>query len=184
MRHGARLLLLRHAKSDAPYGPISDAQRPLSAKGRKGADLVADYLITAGFDPDLVLCSSALRTRQTVEQIARALPASIPVLIEDRLYLAEPNDLLARLREIDEGVPTVLMVGHNPGIQALAVGLLAPAERHRIPTFPASALAVLDLTVPRWAELGAATARLVDYVTPRSLSDRGNLTDRGGSGSG
>ncbi|SQD96197.1 MULTISPECIES: histidine phosphatase family protein [unclassified Parafrankia] len=170
MRPTSRLLLLRHAKSDWTSDPeVRDQDRPLSPKGRRGIALVADYLAASGLEPDLVLCSSAVRTRETVEHLADALPGDVPVLVEDRLYLAEANDLLARLREIDDGVPTVLLVGHNPGIHTLAVGLLAPSERHRVPTFPTAALAVHGPSVPRWAELGPATTRLLDFVTPRSL---------------
>lgn len=167
-----RLLLLRHAKADPPadFG-MPDEDRPLSPKGRAGVALVARHLVAARLEPDLVLCSSAARTRETVAQLANALPSSVPVLVEDQLYLAEAGDLLARLRQVDDGVPSVLLVGHNPGLHTLAAALLSPAERHRIPTFPTAALSVHDLAVPRWSELGPASSRLVDFVTPRSLRE-------------
>ncbi|MCM3885998.1 histidine phosphatase family protein [Frankia sp. R82] len=166
-----RLLLLRHAKSDWAEGETPDIERPLSASGRKACALVADHLREHALTPDLVLCSAALRTRQTVEEIAGALPAGVPVVLEDRLYLAEAQTLLDRLRDVDDGVPTVLLVGHNPGIHTLAVALLAEADRPRIPTFPTAALAVEDLIVPRWAELGQAVTRLAAFVTPRELRE-------------
>lgn len=172
MRRTPRLLLLRHAKSDLPTDPsMRDHDRPLAPKGRAGIALVANHLLAAGLEPDLVLCSSAERTRETVARIAHALPSGVPVLVEDQLYLAEANELLARLRQVDDGVPSVLVVGHNPGLHALAVGLLRPTERHRVPTFPTSALSVHDLAVPRWSELGPSGTRLVDFVTPRSLRE-------------
>lgn len=170
MRPPRRLLLLRHAKSDWTDDQTPDAERPLSRRGRQGCALLADYLHAGDLAPDLVLCSSALRTRQTVEGIAGALPTNVPVLTEDRLYLADVSDLLERLRELDDGVPTVLLVGHNPSIHALAVGLLRSSERHQVPTFPTAAFAAEELLVGRWAELGPSTTRLVSYVTPRSLS--------------
>jgi phosphohistidine phosphatase len=169
VRPTRRLLLLRHAKAEATVGPQPDADRALSAQGRRGCRLLADYLAAQRLAPDLILCSSSRRTRQTVELIAGALPPAVPVLTEDRLYLAPPEDLLARLRDIDDGVPTVMLVGHNPGIHRLAVGLLAGPSRPRIPTFPTAALAVEDLLVGRWAELGSGAARLVSFVTPREL---------------
>lgn len=166
-----RLMLLRHAKSDWADGATPDAERPLSATGRRGCALVARHLTRSGLAPDLILCSAALRTRQTVEGIAAALPASVPVLVEDRLYLAEAQDLLDRLREVDDGAPSVMLVGHNPGIHTLAVALLGPAERTRIATFPTAALAVQDLAVSRWAELGQDTTRLASFTTPRQLRE-------------
>ncbi|WP_239311346.1 MULTISPECIES: histidine phosphatase family protein [unclassified Frankia] len=169
MRPPRRLLLLRHGKSDWADGSTPDADRPLSPRGRAACGLIAEHLCAERLIPDLVLCSSARRTRQTVEHIAGALPPDVPVLAEDRLYLADAADLLDRLRELDDGVPTVLLVGHNPGIQALAAGLLPAGERSRIPAFPTAALAVEDLAVGRWTELGPSTTRLVSFVTPRSL---------------
>ncbi len=166
-----RLMLLRHAKSDWAEAGTQDQDRPLSESGRRACELVARHLAEQEAAPDLILCSSALRTRQTVAGLAHALPASVPVLVEDRLYLAEPRELLERLREIDDGVPSVLLVAHNPGIHALAVGLLPPADQARIPTFPTAALAVEDLAVSRWAELGQQTTRLVSYVTARQLRE-------------
>ncbi len=94
------------------------------------------------------------------------------MLVEDRLYLAEAQALLERLHEVDDGVPSVLLVGHNPGIHTLAVALLASGERLRIPTFPTAAFAVEDLAVSQWAELGQDSTRLVSFVTPRALRER------------
>jgi phosphohistidine phosphatase len=165
---GRRLMLLRHAKSDWADAGTPDAARPLSRDGRAACALVARHFSAEGLAPDLILCSSALRTRQTVRRIAAALPPNVPVLTEDRLYLASADQLLVRLREIDDGVPNVLLVGHNPGIHALAAGLLPPADRLRIPTFPTAALAVLELGSRRWAELGPAGTRFGSFVTPKA----------------
>ncbi|CAO5150610.1 phosphohistidine phosphatase [Frankia sp. AiPs1] len=169
-----KLLLLRHAKSDWADGETPDIERPLSASGRRACALVARHLAQGGLAPDLILCSAALRTRQTVEGIADALPAGVPVLVEDRLYLAEAQALLDRLRDVDDGVPTVLLVGHNPGIHTLAVALLLPEDRPRIPTYPTAALAVQDLAVTRWTDLGQGTTRLTSFVTPRALRAPGD----------
>lgn len=169
MSGGRRLMLLRHAKSDWADAQTPDARRPLSRDGRDACVLVAEHFAAERLAPDLILCSSALRTRQTVQRIAAALPPDVPVLTEDRLYLAGPDELLGRLREVDDGVPNLLLVGHNPGIHALAVGLLAQADRARIPTFPTAALAVLELGTRRWAELGPASTRFGSFVTPRGL---------------
>jgi phosphohistidine phosphatase len=168
--NGSRqLLLLRHAKSDWADAATPDAGRPLSREGRAACGLLANHLARTRLAPDLILCSSALRTRQTVERIGPGLPRDIPVLTEDRLYLATAEDLLSRLRDLDDGLPSVLLVGHNPGIHELAVELLPPPDRHLMPTFPTAALAVLDLRVRRWAELGPGATHLGAFTTPRAL---------------
>jgi phosphohistidine phosphatase len=164
-----RLYLLRHAKAE-PTAPGGDFDRPLAHKGIAGCALISEFIRASQIAPDLVLCSSARRTRQTVETIGAALPAEVPVLTEDRLYLASAGGLLDRLREVDDGVPSVLLVGHNPSIHELAVGLLHSGEQPSLPTFPTAGLAVEELTVPRWVELGPHTARLISFVTPRGLA--------------
>jgi phosphohistidine phosphatase len=168
-RPARRLMLLRHAKSDWPAG-VDDKDRPLAPRGRRACVQLGEALVAGGLRPDLVLCSSALRTRQTVERLAAALPPDVPVVVEDRLYLAAPGDLLERLHDLDDGVPSVLLVGHNPGVHALARLLLPRAERDCLPTFPTAALAVQDAAVARWADLGPGTTRLVSFTTPRSLA--------------
>jgi phosphohistidine phosphatase len=165
-----RLYLLRHAKAE-PVAPGGDIDRPLSRRGIASCGLIAEFIRDSDIAPDLVLCSSARRTRQTVEAIGAALPAEVPVLTEDRLYLASAPDLLDRLREIDDGVPSVLLVGHNPSIHELAVGLLHNGEQAALPSFPTAGFAVHELTAVRWVELGAHTTRLLAFVTPRGLAD-------------
>lgn len=170
MTEPRRLHLLRHAKAQ-PCAPGGDAERALSENGLAGAALIGEFIRGQAIAPDLVLCSSARRARQTVEAIAPALPATVPVVTEDRLYLASANALLERLREVDDGVPSILLVGHNPGLHELAAGLLHNGERAALPSFPTAALAVEELTVGRWVELGAHTTTLVTFVTPGLLSD-------------
>jgi phosphohistidine phosphatase len=162
-------MLLRHAKAAVLDAETTDAERPLSRDGRESCRLLGEHVGEQRLAPDLILCSSAVRTRQTVQWIAPALPPDVPVLTEDRLYLAGPDELLGRLREVDDGVPSILLVGHNPGLHHLAVALLPPHDRARIPTFPTAALAVLDLGNRRWAELGPATTRFASFVTPHTL---------------
>jgi phosphohistidine phosphatase len=160
-----RVFLLRHAKSEHAGADTPDADRPLARSGRRACAAVADHLRSSGLAPDLVLCSSARRTRQTVAAIASALPSAVPVVTEDRLYLAEPAELLTRLRELDDGLPSVLLVGHNPGLHLLALALIDPRDRAQVVTFPTAAFAVLETRVHRWAELGPATARLASFTT-------------------
>jgi phosphohistidine phosphatase len=163
------LCLLRHAKSSWADEELPDLERPLTGRGRKAAGRIAGYLAEHRVEPDLVLCSPALRTRQTLELVRPALPDSAEVAIEDGLYGAPAQDLLARLQRLPGSVETVLLIGHNPGIQELAARLAPPGERRRLDHFPTAALALLALPAGDWSDLDHRPARLVAVVIPREL---------------
>ena len=160
------LHLLRHAKSSWDEPGLPDHERPLAPRGRKAAKKLARYLHDQEIRPDLVLCSSARRTRETLERIRSSLGEPV-VEIEDALYGAGSDDLLARLRRVPEGVGSALLIGHNPGLQDLGL-VLAPSEPPLAATFPTGALASFALAGP-WAQLGEAQAELTAYVVPREL---------------
>ena len=160
------LHLLRHAKSSWDEPGLPDHERPLAPRGRKAAKKLARYLRDQEVRPDLVLCSSARRTRETLERTRSSLGEPV-VEIEDGLYGAGSDDLLARLRGVPEGVGSALLIGHNPGLQDLALAL-APSEPPLTARFPTGALASFALAGP-WAQLGEAQAELTAYVVPREL---------------
>src|SRR5262245_53225155 len=112
------LVLLRHAKSSWADPDLPDHDRPLNGRGRDAAALVGRHLRQEGPHPDLVLCSSAVRTRQTLEGLE--LPGRVEVVIEDRLYGASAESLLSRIRQVPPGDGTVLVIAHNPGVEDLA----------------------------------------------------------------
>jgi len=118
-----------------------------------------------------VLCSSATRARETLALIASALGPHSKLLIEDGLYAASAEELLDRLRRVPEPAESVMVIGHNPGLQDLALTLAANgAKRSRaMEDFPTGALATLQIDVARWRDLGPGDAELVDYVVPREL---------------
>jgi phosphohistidine phosphatase len=164
-----RLMLLRHAKSDWGDASLSDHDRPLAKRGRAAADRMGGHLRAEGPRPDLVLCSSARRTRETCERLALA---DVQTDFEDSLYGASDDELLARLRRLREDTGVVLLVGHNPGVQDLAIALSGPdlgeqAARMR-EKFPTGALAVFDLE-GGWADLAPGGTRLTTFVVPREL---------------
>jgi phosphohistidine phosphatase len=164
-----RLLLLRHAKSDWGDASLADHDRPLAKRGRTAADRMGAHLRAGGPRPDLVLCSSARRTRETCERLGLA---DVATEVEDALYGASDDELLARLRTVPEPTGTVLLVGHNPGVQDLAVALAGPdlgeqAARPR-EKFPTGALAVFDVD-GAWRDLAPGRARLSAFVAPREL---------------
>ena len=162
------LSLLRHAKTKPGSVLLADFDRPLEPQGR--AALAAMSAVLAEAPPDLVLCSGALRTRQTWEEIvpglARARGGSRPeVAIEQGLYQATAQDLLDRLRMVPDDVFHVMMIGHNPGIHDVAVALLQPSQRDGLAAgFPTAALA--RLTVPSWSALALAAGDLQRWASP------------------
>ncbi|MGE5269730.1 MAG: SixA phosphatase family protein [Thiohalocapsa sp.] len=166
-----RLHLLRHAKSDRDQ-PVEDKERRLSRRGREAARRVGESLPARVGPIDLVLCSSATRTRETAELVLAPYPAPPPVRYEDALYLASAAGLLRRLRQLDEAAGVVLVIGHNPGLHELAVALAAPHSAHyraladgKFPTAARASFAIERA----WAELDRGRHALIDYVTAKSL---------------
>lgn len=161
-----RLYLLRHAKSSWDEPGLDDRDRPLAPRGRKACRKLARHIRHEGIRPELVLCSSARRARETLELIGDALgdPA---VEVEDELYAADSERMLRRLRTLPEGAASVLLIGHNPGLQDLAAGLASGSTR-LAEAFPTGALASLAFDRP-WFDLGQGAAELVAYVVPREL---------------
>lgn len=157
------LILLRHAKSDWPDG-VPDPERPLAKRGRHDAPAMGRWLRDHGYRPDVVLCSTARRTRQTWDLVAPELGGSPSVTFEPRAYAASAATLLYLVRELPDGCRAALLIGHNPGIEELAASLDSGALAIR---FPTAAVAVFGFTGD-WPDLDAVRlgARLVDFATP------------------
>jgi phosphohistidine phosphatase len=167
-----RLWLLRHAKSSWDEPDLPDRLRPLAHRGVRAAKTMARHLRAAAVAPDLVLCSPARRAVQTWEGVAPGVPPDTAVEIDEVIYNAEGDGLLGRLRHVPSGIGSVLVVGHNPGLEDLAVDLVGsgdPALRERLVTkFPTGALATLE--VPgEWHDLAWGAASLLAFVVPREL---------------
>ncbi|CAN5275540.1 histidine phosphatase family protein [soil metagenome] len=164
------LYLLRHAKSSHAGGE-ADHDRPLAERGRRAAPLIAEHMRRQKIAPALVLCSSARRTRETLDLLAPALGDDTVRRFEDGLYQADAAALLERLRQVPHDVPTVMLVGHNPAVQEMALTLAgggADVERLR-EKFPTAALATLAFDGAAWHELAPGDAELTGYVTPADL---------------
>jgi phosphohistidine phosphatase len=165
-----RLYLMRHAKSSWKKDSLHDRERPLSGRGRRAAKRMAEHLRAEGIEPDLVLCSSAARTRETLDYLRPELRDAV-LEIEDGLYGASASDLLDRLRGLPEELGSAMLIGHNPGLERLALDLAGEGELLPDLTrkFPTAALAVLDLPADEWGALSHGSGRLVAYVRPRDL---------------
>jgi phosphohistidine phosphatase len=164
--------VLRHAKSSWDDPDLPDRLRPLTRRGRKAVTALARHMRASGIAPDLVLCSPAVRAVQTWEGVASGLPAGTEVEVDDELYAASAGDLLGRLRRLAADVDSVLVIGHNPGLEDLTLGLVGhgdPALRRRLEAkFPTGALATLDAP-GAWHDLRWGSSTLVAYVLPREL---------------
>ena len=169
-----RLWLLRHAKSSWDQPSLPDPDRPLAPRGRRAAEVLAAHLAAADVRPTVVLCSSSLRTRETLAAILPALGDALEIRIERALYGAGAAQLLDRLRQVSNRASSAMLIAHNPGIQDLALALAAggPALAGLREKFPTGALAGLELDVERWPDLDHGTATATTVVTPRSLESR------------
>jgi phosphohistidine phosphatase len=161
------LLLLRHAKSDYPAG-VADHARPLAARGQREAGLAGDWLRAHTPAVDAVLCSTATRTRETLARTRFEAPVSYV----DRLYDATPGAVIDEINGVDPDVETLLVIGHEPTLSSVALGLATPdgsnktAAEHISTKFPTSAIAVLRTAQP-WDQLTLSSAALVTFHVPR-----------------
>ncbi|MBK5565111.1 histidine phosphatase family protein [Ensifer sp. SSB1] len=167
-----RLLLLRHAKSAWPDG-VTDINRPLGERGRKAAPLTGMYMAGHKLVPDLALVSTAKRAQETWQLVAATLPSEVAVENTRAIYEVGAPQILSVLRATDPAVRTLLIVGHNPGMEDLALQLVGSGDadlRMRMADkFPTAALAVLEFEAPGWRGLIPGGAKLTRFVTPRSL---------------
>ncbi|MFI8823328.1 SixA phosphatase family protein [Streptomyces sp. NPDC053431] len=163
-----RIVLLRHAKADWPQ--TSDHERPLAERGRTDAPVAGRKLADTGIAFDLALCSTALRTRETWKLAVHELPERPKTVYEERLYEASLGELIALVNETPETVANLLLIGHNPGMHALADALAGRTEgdslaRMNRSGFPTSAFAVVSLT-GSWKSVEHGVGTLVDFWTP------------------
>lgn len=163
-------MLVRHVKSAWNDASLADHDRPLAPRGAKALPRLRDHLAQAANPPDLVLCSTARRTVDTLEGIREALARHVHVELERAVYDASAKTLLRRLHLVDSGIGSAMVIGHNPAVQDLAM-LLADAGdpdiraqlAAKLPTGAAVTLSFDGV----WAALGPGTARLDDLFMPR-----------------
>lgn len=164
------LYLLRHAKSSWDDPGLADFDRPLAQRGIDATKRIAAHIREQGIAPEVVFCSPAVRTKETLAGLGDAL-GSPRVALEDEIYEANESDLLALLRTVGPEVESVLMIGHNPSIQRLALLLCVEGElldgvRSKYPT---AALATLAIESADWHRLRMGDATLEAFVRPKEL---------------
>ena len=168
-----RLWLLRHAKSSWSDAGLRDEDRPLAPRGERAADRISDYVEAEGIHPQLVLCSSALRARQTLARVLPGLGTDLEVRIEPTLYTFDDDALLDRLGRISSDVNSVLLVGHNPAMEDLATRIadrgegLADLSRK----YPTAGLSEIAFSEGPWNTLADRPGELVRFIVPRDLGE-------------
>jgi phosphohistidine phosphatase len=167
------LMLMRHAKSSWDQPALADADRPLDSRGQAAAPLIARHIKAQKWRPDLVLCSHAERVRETWQLMTPILGRSIECRTLRTIYLGAPSRLLEALRGAADEVETLMLIGHNPGLGRLAVGLCGAGPRKALARmqakFPTATLAVIGFDVDHWSEIAPGIGRLEAFVRPKDL---------------
>ena len=168
-----RLWLLRHAKSSWDDPGLADEDRPLAPRGRQAAAAMAAHLAAADVRPEIVLCSSGLRARQTLAAVLPSLGGELEVRIEPALYTFDGAEVIARLQRLPDEVASAMVVGHNPALQEASLALTSGGpDRERVAQkLPTGALVVVDLPDAPWASIAGGGAILSALVVPRDLPE-------------
>ena len=166
--------LFRHAKSSRSDPELEDFDRPLAPRGERACETMGEYFRLADIQPGLVVCSAALRTRQTLERVLPAIGEDAVVKHYRGLYLAGPQAMLNRLRRTPADVRRVMLVAHNPGMQTLAQRLAGSGPEQELrrlaENLPTGALAILVYRGRSWEELDEGSCELHSLVAPRDLA--------------
>jgi len=163
-----RLILMRHAKSDWDDPLLDDRDRPLNGRGRRSAVALGKWLAEKGYLPDSVLCSSAVRTRETLDGLGLGVT---PVKYLDGLYHASTGVILDLLQRNGAG-KCVLVITHNPGCADFADRIVADPHAHdQFFDYPTGATLVVDLPVDAWGDASFHSGSAVDFIIPRELTD-------------
>ena len=162
-----RLLILRHAKSSWSDASLDDWQRPLNERGRRDAPRVGDLLRNRSLVPDVIITSDAVRARTTAQAVAEAAGYSRDIVVEPSLYHATPDEVIAVLNSVPDEAHSVMIVGHNPGLEGVVQQLAG--EYHGLTT---AALVQVAVPIDSWSELDETTAAsVVDSWQPKGLPE-------------
>lgn len=166
------LSLFRHAKSAWDNAALDDFERPLAPRGEQAAPRMGQYMAEHGLEPELVLCSTAVRARQTLELAAAEWASTPEVRYEDGLYHASPADIMSLVNKLPQSCMHAIVIGHNPGIHLLAVKLCEDGDpealRNLGAKFPTAALARIAFD-GSWSDIQLGAGRLVGLIMPREL---------------
>ena len=160
------LYLLRHAKSSWKDVTLPDFDRPLKDRGRKAAKRIGKYLTREKLSEPLVVCSPAVRTRETADLVLKNAHLRVEVRFEERIYEASLRDLVEVVSEIPDDKQVAIMIGHNPGFEELLAYLTGEGRR-----MPTAALAKIKFDVESWKDIKEDQGTLEWFITPRELGE-------------
>jgi phosphohistidine phosphatase len=165
------LTLLRHAKSTWDDPVARDFDRPLNRRGRKAAHAIGAEMRRLGLEFDSVIASPAVRVKETLDEVERGYGRPLGAEFDKRVYLATTDTLIDIVRSADDGASRLLLVGHNPGIESLAIELAdGSALRDELAVkYPTGALAEIELPAEEWDDVRPGTGRLARFIRPRDL---------------
>ena len=159
------LYLLRHAKSSWKDASLSDFERPLKRRGREAAQLVGERLAQEKLKNPVLICSPAVRTRETAELVLKSSKLRVEERWDQRIYEASLRDLLQVVSEIPDDKKVAILIGHNPGFEELLAFLTGESRR-----MPTAALAKIMFDVS-WKDIEARSGKLDWFVTPKELAE-------------
>lgn len=166
-------MLLRHAKSDRPAG-VADRERPLAERGREASSLMGRYLAESRLVPDLAVISTARRAQETWDLVKPAFGCDVAQQDEPRIYEASAGAILGVIRETESQVHTLLVAGHSPGFQDLALELIGSGNHAALARlgrkYPTAGLVIIDFDGEQWSDAAPSLGRLERFETPGSVS--------------
>ncbi len=171
-----RLTLMRHANAGWGEEGLSDFDRSLDTRGRNDAPDMGAYMVKKNITPDLILCSAALRTRETFELLNTTAEFEGEVRFLEELYLIGETQLTKLLRNISSDFKHIFVLAHNPGIHDMVVSLASPPSIGKLSRlvydFPTSSMVAFVFDISSWTELKPGTGKLIELATPALLASR------------
>jgi len=161
-----RLYVLRHAKSSWDDTRLDDLDRPLNDRGEHAAPMMGRVMSEKGFEPDAIVASPAMRAKTTAELARSGGEFKAAIRFDERIYEAGVQMLIDVISETDEADASLMIVGHNPGMEALIRVLTGKTT-----AMPTAALAVIDLGINKWRDIGPDSGTLVDVLCPKEIAD-------------
>ena len=168
------LSIVRHAKSSWGDASLRDIDRPLNERGKAQALRLGSYLSEKQISPDLIICSSAKRARQTLKQMKKNWHTDSEVVVENQLYLASPNTIIRLLGEYGARHTHIMIIGHNPGLHMLAHKLSVRGNDEDLAIlaekYPTGTLCTIKSRAEKWKKIGKASGKLIYLATPKQLA--------------